>query len=139
MATLSCICNYPNTIAHTGAAFRPTFPDFSSRSSRNICKNTISPEIKSRSRKQFVAAPNSLDQHFARLESDNCQTHEQPYAIGPFRMWIVRRLAHALNKYFVSQLLSLNTLSNNVLNGLQFTLSAQLTACIFAQILNCRK
>lgn len=79
--------------------------------------------------------PNSLDQHFARLKCDNCQAHEQPDAIGPFRVWIVRCLAHALNKYFVSKLFSLNTLPDNILNGLQFSLCAQLTACIFAQIL----
>lgn len=42
------------------------------------------------------------NEQFAWLKSNNGQAQEQPNTIGPFRVWIVRGLAHTLNEYFVS-------------------------------------
>lgn len=63
-----------------------------------------------------------LKEDFAGLEGNDGQTQKEPHSFYPLRVGVICGLPDALNKYFITELLSFNSISYYTLDSTDFCL-----------------
>ena len=76
-----------------------------------------------------------LVQEFARLEGHYTEAQHEPQSLQRLCAGVVGHLSHALHKDFIPQLLSLQPMTDDGLDGDYFLFRLQLSSAVLAQIL----